>query len=121
IRIRSEHRYTYQDTFWASSFLPSATSGISAGRPATPGVPTISNLLIGKFNPDHTTGGDATPLDRDGPAAELDAPLELAAPVIRQSLGQFLVLGVGTEKGLHLLARLEWAQEGVLTPHVLIV
>src|SRR5882762_5316471 len=99
--------YTYQETFGVSTLLPSATSGITTGCSAAPGVPTISNLLIGKFNPDYATGRDAPPLDLDGTTAELDAPLPSPAPGLGQRLGQFLVLGVAADERLNLLARLE--------------
>src|SRR5260370_37523505 len=68
IRIRSKLTYTYQDLFGVSSLLPSATSAIAAGRSSAPGVPTISNLLIGKinFNPENATGGAAAPPELAG-------------------------------------------------------
>src|SRR5437764_6516638 len=115
--------YTYQEMFGVSSLLRSATSAIAAGRSAAPGVLTISNLLIDKFNfnPDNATGGDAPPLDRDGTAAELDAPFELPARVLGQGPGQLLVFGVGADERLHLLVRLERPSVGFLSLHELVI
>ena len=113
--------YTYQDTFRVSSLLPSATSEISADPTSAPVVATISNLLIEKFNPDDTACRDASPFDLHGTPAELDAPLSFPARVIGQRPGQFLVIGIGSDKGLDFIARTEGPLVGLLSLDVLVV